>query len=140
MPRITLQLQPDGSQTVATDEAGNAVGLYLPESAGGDQTGVRPMQMLLMGLAGCAAVDILMILKKQRQSVSDFRVELEGAREPNKEPSLWQQVHIVFKFKGAVDSEKAAKAVELSMEKYCSVAETLRRGGASLSWEVVLGE
>lgn len=140
MPRIILQLQPDGSQTVATDEAGNAVALYLPESAGGTQTGVRPMQMLLMGLAGCAAVDILMILKKQRQSVSDFRVELEGDREPNKEPSLWQQVRIVFKFKGEVDAEKAAKAVDLSMEKYCSVAETLRRGGASLSWEVVVGE
>ena len=69
MPRITLQLQPDGSQTVATDEAGNAVALYLPESAGGAQTGVRPMQMLLMGLAGCAVVDILMILKKQRHKL-----------------------------------------------------------------------
>ena len=138
--KIQLKLAPDGTHTIATDEQNNAVNLYLPETAGGASTGIRPMQMLIMGLAGCAAVDILLILKKQRQEVTAFSVDIEADREQDKEPALWTNAHLVYSFLGQVDPAKAQKAIELSMEKYCSVAETLRRAGAELTWEMKITE
>lgn len=138
--KIQLKLAPDGTHTIATDEQNNAVNLYLPETAGGASTGIRPMQMLIMGLAGCAAVDILLILKKQRQEVTAFSVDIEADREQDKEPALWTNAHLVYSFSGQVDPAKAQKAIELSMEKYCSVAETLRRAGAELTWEMRIVE
>ncbi len=94
------------------------------------------MQLLLMGLGGCSGIDIVSILKKQRQNVEGFSMKIEGEREAGKEPSLWTNVHIVFELKGEIDPQKAYKAAELSMDKYCSVAETLRRAGGSLKWSV----
>lgn len=136
--KITIKSAPNGSYTTATDEQNNAVDLYVPEIAGGAGTGVRPMQMLIMGLGGCAAVDILLILKKQRQEITDFKVEIEAERKPDTEPSLWQKAHLVFSFAGKVEEGKARKAVALSMDKYCSVAETLRLAGADLTWEIIM--
>ena len=133
---IRIHRTDDASHTVATDEKGNEVTIYLPESAGGAATGIRPMQMLIMGMGGCAAVDVLTILKKQRQQVADFSIDIEAEREAGKEPSLWQTAHLVFTFSGKVDRAKAEYAVQLSMQKYCSVSETLRRAGAALTWEV----
>jgi putative redox protein len=135
--QFKLQRSPDGGHTIATDAAGNQLEIYLPENAGGAATGIRPMQVLIMGMAGCAAVDILVILKKQRQQVEDLRMDIQAEREPNKEPSLWQTVHVVFTVIGQVEQAKAEKAVELSMLKYCSVTETLRKAGADVTWEVL---
>ena len=140
MPKITLQLTPDGSQTLTTDEAGNQAVMYLPESAGGTQKGIRPMQMLLMGMAGCTAIDVLIILKKQRQELRDFRIELDAQREADKEPSVWESARMLFHFYGPVDPQKAARAVEMSILKYCSAAETLRRAGAKLEWDIKIHE
>ncbi len=121
-----------------TDANGHTVKMDSSNETGGTNFGIRPMQMLLMGLGGCSAIDIVMILKKQRQEVKDFSIKIEGEREPGKEPSLWQELKIIFTLTGNIDEEKAARACELSMNKYCSVAETLRRGGTSLSWEAVV--
>jgi putative redox protein len=134
--KIELHATKGNQHTIATDESGNEVKMYISESAGGAGTGIRPMQMLIMGLAGCSAIDVLLILKKQRQEVTGFSMALEAFREPDKEPSLWQTAHLVFNITGSVDPDKAEKAVELSMLKYCSVAETLRVAGATLTWEV----
>lgn len=133
--QFRIHRSPDAQHTIATDPAGNQVQMYLPEIAGGAATGVRPMQMLIMGLGGCASVDILTILKKQRRRVDDFTVDIEAERAPDKEPSLWEKVHLVFIVTGDVSQEKAEKAVEMSMLKYCSVSETLRRAGGALTWE-----
>lgn len=132
--KITLHRSPDGAQSIATDEAGNSVPMYLPDSAGGAGTGIRPMQMLVMGVAGCTAVDVLMILKKQRQVVEDFRMEVEAERESDKELALWKKIHLHYVFSGKVSPEKAQKAIEMSIEKYCSASETLRLAGAEISW------
>ena len=94
------------------------------------------MQMLLMGLGGCSGIDVVSILKKQRQPVEGFRMLIDGERESGKEPSLWSNVHIIFELKGAVDPDKAYKACALSIDKYCSVAATLRGANASITWEV----
>ena len=122
----------------AKDANGHTVYMDSSEESGGINFGVRPMQMLLMGLGGCSAIDIVMILKKQRQTIEDFAIKITGVREPGKEPSLWQSAKIIFFLKGAIDNEKAARACELSMNKYCSVAETLRRGGTEFTWELVV--
>lgn len=121
-----------------TDANGHTVRMDSSNETGGENFGIRPMQMLLMGLGGCSAIDIVMILKKQRQEVKDFSIHIEGDREKGKEPSLWEDVKVVFTLTGNIDPEKAARACELSMNKYCSVAETLKRGGTNLTWEVVV--
>lgn len=122
----------------ATDANGHVVHLDTSDETGGVNFGVRPMQMLLMGLGGCSAIDIVMILKKQRQTINDFAIKITGEREPGKEPSLWQTVKIIFFLKGDIDKEKAERACQLSMDKYCSVAATLLKSGTNLSWEVVV--
>lgn len=122
----------------AKDAGGHTVKIDTSPETGGENFGVRPMQLLLMGLGGCSGIDILSILKKQRQNVTDFRMRIEGEREPGRDPSLWQNIDLVFELKGNVDPEKAEKAVALSMEKYCSVSETLKRAGARLNWKVVV--
>lgn len=120
----------------AKDEDGHTVNIDGAESIGGLGTGARPMQLILMGLGGCAVIDIISILKKQRQIVNDVQVKINGEREKDKIPSLWAIVDIVFELTGDIDEEKANRACSLSMDKHCSVAETLRRGGTQINWSV----
>ena len=120
----------------ATDASGNKLRMDTSPETGGVNFGARPMQVLLMGLAGCSGIDIVMILKKQRQTIKNFSMHIEGEREAGKEPSLWQEVTIVFNLTGDIDPVKAERAVELSMNKYCSVAETLKRSGTLIEWKV----
>jgi len=122
----------------ATDANGHTVRMDSSVETGGENFGVRPMQMLLMGLGGCSAIDIVMILKKQRQEVKDFSINISGKREIGKEATLWESAKITFILTGAIELEKAERACELSINKYCSVAETLKRSGTELTWSVVI--
>ena len=74
------------------------------------------MQILLMGLAGCSAIDVISILKKQRQEVKDYKMIVNGEREKGVEPSLWKDIFVEFHIYGNVDEDKAKRAVELSYE------------------------
>lgn len=118
----------------AKDEQGHIVRMDSSPESGGWDFGVRPMQMLLMGLAGCSAIDVITILKKQRQEVKDYKMVVNGDREAGKEPSLWKDINVEFHIYGNVDQDKADKAVELSIGKYCSVAATLEKAGAAIKW------
>ncbi len=120
----------------ARDTNGHTVRLDSSPESGGENFGVRPMQILLMGLGGCSGIDIVSILKKQRQQVDGFNMFIEGERQQGKEPSLWETVNIVFELAGNIDIEKAKRACELSMDKYCSVAATLKAAGCQIKWEV----
>lgn len=120
----------------ATDMYGQSVKIDNSPEHGGDNFGVRPMQMVLMALAGCSGMDVVSILKKQRQNVTDYKTVVQGEREAGVEPSVWKQVQMEFIIYGDVDEAKAQRAVELSINKYCSVAETLRRAGATITWSV----
>lgn len=122
----------------ATDAFGHVVRMDTSPESGGQNFGVRPMQMLLMGLAGCSAIDVISILKKQRQEVKDYKMVVKAEREKGVEPSLWKDVFVEFHITGNVDEDKAKRAVELSMNKYCSVSETLRRSGTNLQWSVII--
>ena len=122
----------------AKDSNGHLVRLDSNSESGGKNFGVRPMQLLLMGLGGCAGIDIVSILKKQRQQVDGFDMKIEGEREAGVEPSLWKEIKIIFELKGNIDIDKARKACALSMDKYCSVAATLGKAGATITWDVTI--
>jgi putative redox protein len=124
----------------ATDSFGHRVTMDTSEETGGNNFGVRPMQMLLMGLGGCSAIDIVTILKKQRQQIEDFKIEIDGEREQGKEPSLWKNVRIKYFLYGKIEPEKAKRACELSMGKYCSVAAHLLQSGTKITWNVKVND
>jgi putative redox protein len=136
MINITLERTTGDYGFEAKDEAGHAVLTDSSSESGGGDAGVRPMQMLLMALGGCSGIDVVSILKKQRQQISHFTMHISGEREAGVEPSLWKTVHVVFDIKGDIDPGKAERACQLSIDKYCSVAETLRRAGAAITWEL----
>ena len=120
----------------AQDANGHTIRLDTSDETGGNNFGVRPMQSLLMGLGGCSGIDIVSILKKQRLTLEGFSMKIKGEREKGKEPSLWESVHIDFELKGNIDKDKAERACALSINKYCSVAETLRRSGTKITWSL----
>ena len=122
----------------ASDTAGHIIRTDSSDESGGANYGTRPMQLLLMALGSCSGIDIVTILNKQKQTIDAFTMKVAGKREEGKTPSLWKTIHIVFELTGIIDMDKAKRACQLSMEKYCSVAETLRRAGATLTWEVKL--
>ncbi len=138
--KIELKRLDDAFHFEAISETGNIVHMDAGENLGGHNKGVRPMQMLLMGLGGCSAIDIVLILQKQRQVIEDFTISIDGEREQGKEPSLWEDVQIHFKLKGQIDREKAERAVQLSMEKYCSVSKTLELSGAKIAYKFSVNE
>src|ERR1700723_2631043 len=94
----------------AKDADGYTVRMDTSKETGGDNFGVRPMQMLLMGVGGCSAIDIVTILKKQRQQIDDFKIEIEGEREQGKEPSLWKNIRVKYLLTGKIEPEKAKRA------------------------------
>ena len=139
---ISVQLELQGSEFHsfrAVDAKGNGVELDANESAQNTNLGARPMQLLLMALGGCSGVDVLSILKKQKQKVEQLTITISGERE-NRVPSPWKSIHAVFDFKGQLDPQKCGRACALSLEKYCSVAETLRLAGAQITWNVSVNQ
>lgn len=140
MAKIELSRREGDFGFEAKDANGHIVKMDSNPDSGGVNFGVRPMQLLLMGLGGCSGIDIVSILKKQRQTIEGFDMKIEGEREAGAEPSLWKTVHIVFELKGDIDIDKARRACALSMDKYCSVAETIRRAGCKITWDVKVFE
>jgi putative redox protein len=138
--RIELKRLDDAFHFEAVSETGNVAHMDAGPSIGGHNKGVRPMQMLIMGLGGCSAIDVVMILKKQKQIIEDFAISIDGEREAGVEPSLWKTIHLHYKFKGQVDTDKAERAVKLSMEKYCSVSKTLEIAGAQITYKISINE
>jgi putative redox protein len=117
------------------DEKDHMVKTDSSEESGGTNFGFRPMHLLLSTLGACSAIDMIAILKKQKQVVGQFKIIVEGQREEHKIPSLWKAVNVLYTLQG-VDKDKAEKAAFLSMEKYCSVAEILRRSGTAITWKI----
>ncbi|WP_045466445.1 OsmC family protein [Sporocytophaga myxococcoides] len=132
---IKLDRRNDAYHFEASNEQGNHVNIDASPAIGGQNLGARPMELLLMGLGGCSAIDVLSILKKQRVEIADFKIEINGEREPEAVPSLFQDIHIKFIVKGPVDTSKVEKAIVLSLDKYCSVAKTLEKT-AKITWSL----
>lgn len=123
----------------AKNEDGNAVLIDGSSEIGGHNKGMRPMQLLLAAIGGCSAIDIVSILRKQKQELDSFEIEVDGDREPVgiEGYSLFKTIEVNFILKGNIDKEKAERAVKLSMEKYCSVTKTLEPT-AKITYKVTL--
>ena len=138
MIKIDLHRLNDSYHMQAVNELGNTVEMDASPDIGGGNLAMRPMQMLLAALGGCSAIDVVNILKKQRQELRDLKITVTGEREKDAIPSLYTEVHAHFRMFGDVDPEKAERAVALSMEKYCSVAKTLEKSAVvTYSFEII---
>lgn len=107
--------------------SGHAVVMDGPPESGGRNLGVRPMEMLLLGMGGCTAFDVVMILKKARQDITDCVVEMEAERAAT-DPKVFTRIHVHFVVTGnGLSDKQVARAVELSAEKYCSASIMLSK-------------
>ncbi|MCH4248614.1 OsmC family protein [Acinetobacter populi] len=117
----------------ATSESGHEVIMDGSAEYGGQNRGARPMELILLGLGGCASFDIVTILKKSRQDITDVKCELQAER-ADTIPAVFTKIHLHFIVSGrAVKEKQVAKAVELSAEKYCSASKMLHDGGVEIT-------
>jgi putative redox protein len=127
MVKIEIGRIGNGFHLEAVNEEGSKLHMDASPDIGGMNEGMRPMQVLLTAFGGCSSIDIINILKKQRQELRDIKITLTGDREPGITPSVYKQIHAHFKLFGDLDKDKVEKAVSLSVEKYCSVAKMLEK-------------
>lgn len=139
MMKIELRRLNDAFHLEATNEQGNTVHIDASPDIGGQHLGMRPMQLLLSALGGCSTIDVINILRKQRQNLTDLQVVITGEREKDAVPAPFVKAHLHFKLYGDIDHDKADKAVSLAVEKYCSVAETMSKTTITHSFEIVSG-
>ena len=123
--KIHIKRLDDDYHMEAVNDNGNSLQMDGAPEIGGHNLGMRPMQLLLSAVGGCSAIDVILILKKQRQVITSFEVEVEGENEKIQEHKIWKNICLHFKIGGNVDESKAIKAIELSIDKYCSVSKIL---------------
>lgn len=112
----------DNMSFVGESGSGHSVVMDGPPELGGRNLGVRPMEMLLLGLGGCSSFDVVLILQKSKQAITDCEVEIEAER-ADSEPKVFTRIHLHFIVKGHdLSPEKVERAIRLSAEKYCSAA------------------
>jgi putative redox protein len=108
-----------------TTESGHAVLMDAAPEVGGENKGARPMEMVLLGLGGCTSIDVMMMLQKSQQDVTDCQVEIASERSDSI-PKVFTKIHVHFKVSGhGLNPKKVERAVKLSAEKYCSVSKML---------------
>ena len=112
----------DGMLMVGKSHSGHSITMDGPPEIGGDNLGVRPMEMLLLGVAGCTMIDVVTTLKKMRQELTHCETKVNAERADD-HPKVFTDIHIHFLVKGNdLDSKKVEKAITLSAEKYCSAS------------------
>lgn len=113
-------------QLIGWDEAGHGIVMDGSLAYGGEASGVRPLEVVLYGLAGCTTMDVISILEKKRQDVRDIEVLVEGEQRTDEYPKIYQEIRLHFKVTGfGVSEEAVRRSIELSEEKYCSVSGML---------------
>ena len=112
----------EGVSFAGQSESGHTVVMDGPPEAGGQNLGVRPMEMLLLGMGGCTAFDVVHILRKSRQPVTDCVAEIDAERAAT-DPKVFTRIHVHFIITGkGLDPKRVDQAVKLSAEKYCSAS------------------
>jgi len=112
----------DGLLMVGKSDSGHTITMDGPPESGGENLGVRPMEMLLLGVAGCTMIDIVTTLKKMRQDLSHLETKINAERATD-HPKVFTDIHIQFILKGQnLDEKKVDKAITLSADKYCSAS------------------
>ena len=138
MIKIELSRVDEDYNMEAVNETGNKILFDGAPEIGGHGRGMRPMQTLLAAMGSCSAIDLISILRKQREKLDDIKITVTGEREKDATPSLYTEVHAHYRLFGAIDHDKAQKAVSLAVEKYCSVAKTLEKTAKiTYSFEII---
>ena len=123
----------DGARFLGESGSGHSVVMDGPPEQGGRNTGIRPMEMLLIGMGGCSAFDVMAMLKKSRQQVVDCEARLEAER-ADAVPAVFTRIHIHFSVTGVdLKDSHVARAVSLSAEKYCSASIMLASAGVEIT-------
>jgi putative redox protein len=129
----------DGLQFVGEASSGHAIVMDGDHEFGGSDTGIRPSELLLVGIGGCSGMDVISILRKKKQDVTGFEILIDGNK-ADSHPKKFTDMTIKYIVKGKNLSEEAVKrAVQLSMDKYCSVKATLE-GVAKINFSVEIEE
>ena len=136
--KITLKRLDDAYHLEAENEDGRKIETDGSPAIGGSNKGMRPMQLLLAAAGSCSSIDLISILKKQKQELTNFEVEVTAEKEKDKVPSLFTDVHVHYKLTGDLDDAKVSRAVDLSFYKYCSVVKILEKTAkVSSSYEII---
>ena len=123
----------DGAMFLGESGSGHAIVMDGPPDNGGRDMGVRPMEMLLLGVGGCSSFDVMSILSKSRQNVRDCRCELTAVR-ADAVPAVFESIHLHFVISGkGLDASRVERAVQLSAEKYCSASIMLTKAGVAMT-------
>lgn len=139
---IKLKRINDAVHLQAENEQGNVVDIDGSDAIGGQEKGARPMQLLLMGLGGCSSMDVLSILSKQKVVLEDYDVNINAERDTDNTPSLFTKINVAFIFKGEIgekELKKIKRAVDLSMNKYCSVTKIMEKT-ATIDYSITINE
>lgn len=123
--KISIKRIDHAFKLEATNERGNVIHIDASEAIGGSNSAYRPMEILLVSLAGCSAIDVINILRKQKQTIDDFEMEINGLRKDGT-PSPFEKIDVHFKVKGDIKPKNLEKALQLTQEKYCSVLHSLK--------------
>lgn len=127
-------------QFSATSGSGHKLTIDGPPDGGGENTGPRPMELLLMGTAGCTAYDVVSILHKARQEVTHCDITAEATR-AEEVPAVFETIHLSFRLQGQnLDVRKVERAITLSAEKYCSASLMLQRAGVRVTHDFEIVE
>jgi putative redox protein len=122
--KITLTRKNEKFHFQAKNESGKLVDLDSSPEMSGINAGFRPMEMVATSLAGCASIDLLNILYKQRQKITDYRVEISATR-IKELPNTFEQIHLKFILEGEIDLAKVESGIQKTFDKYCSVYKIL---------------
>jgi putative redox protein len=121
------------------NEIGNTIETDASSDIGGTNAALRPMELLLAGLASCSSIDIVLLLQKMRQPLQDIQVEINARRMQHETPALFEQIHLHYVLWGQLEKEKVEKVITLSVDKYCSVAKIIEKT-CPISWDFEIRE
>ncbi len=132
MKVVLTRLDKDFNFKIANEDGLTVVTDGSPD-IGGHNRGVRPMQMVLAAVASCSSIDVVLLLRKQRQELEDIRVTV-AAQRVDTEPRVFTDIHLHYLLYGNLNEKKVERACRLSMEKLCSVSMMLKAGGVNITW------
>lgn len=122
---MKVNLERKNNDYLFEAKGASGVPVYIDNKSGDEVKGASPMELVLMGVGGCSAIDVISILKKQKQEITSYKVAVDGDREEVRQAKPFKAIHVHLLLEGKIDPAKAIRAAQLSFEKYCSVSITL---------------
>lgn len=118
-------------------QSGHKVEMDSAEAVGGSDSAARPKELIYVSLAGCTGMDAVSILRKMRQNVTSYSVEVEGLEMTEEHPKYWTKIRVIFHVEGEVDPAKLHKAIDYSRSRYCGVSASMKEAVA-IEYRMVL--